>query len=181
MLQGSVARRYAKAIFDIGFEQNAIISIVRDITRAADTWNSSEELQTSLSNPLINKTDRREIWSQTITRLAVSPTSRNFLLLLFDKGRLEYISSIARELGLLSDRKENRLRAEIRSSAPLDEANLTSLQTALQRHTGKTVVLTTEVDPDLLGGVVARIGDIMIDGSLKTKLQRVKEAMMEGK
>ena len=81
-------------------------------------------------------------------------------------------------LGVLADRKENRLRADVISAVPLPDDVVVRLKAAMQRRTGKIVVITKREDPSLIGGVVTRVGDLMYDGSLKTQLVQMKEAML---
>jgi F-type H+-transporting ATPase subunit delta len=102
---------------------------------------------------------------------------RNFLSLVFDKSRIALIPDIARELGALSDRKLNRVRAEVVSARPISDAAVTELKSTLERVTGKVVVMTHREDPELLGGMVARVHDIMFDGTLRRHLESLRERM----
>ena len=180
MVSGSVSRRYAKALFAIGEEKGNLLGLQKEVERAAEVWSGALDLRNTLSNPQISLAARKSVWEAVVRRLGVSPLGLNFLLLLFDKGRLVDLPGIARELGVLSDRKENRLRAEVTGAAPVPDAVVMRLKTALQRHTGKIVVMSKREDPQLIGGVVTRVGDLMYDGSVRTRLERMKEAMMGG-
>ncbi len=178
MVSGSVSRRYAKALFAIGEEKGNLLGLQKEVERAAEAWNASGQLRSTLSNPQIGLAARKSLWEAVVRRLGVSPMGLNFLLLLFDKGRLADLPGITRELGVLSDRKENRLRAEVIGAAPLPDTVVMRLKTALQRHTGKIVIISKREDPGLIGGVVTQVGDMMYDGSVRTRLERMKEAML---
>ena len=178
MIVGSIARRYAKAVFAIGEEKGNLLGLVREVQRMADVWEESEEFRSTMQNPLINRVAKREIWESIVRRLGVSQMGKNFFGLLFDQSRFSSLPGIARELGVLADQKENRLRAEVTSAAELPETVVIRLKGALQRRTGKIVVVTTKEDPSLIGGVITRVGDLMYDGSLKTQFARIKEAML---
>ncbi|MDJ0761882.1 MAG: ATP synthase F1 subunit delta [Myxococcota bacterium] len=178
MTTGSIARRYAKALFAIGEEKGNLLGLHREVQNMADIWAGSEDLRITITNPLLRTSAKRQIWSTILSRLGISIIGKNFFYLLFDKGRCAELPGIAREFSALSDRKENRLRAEIITATPLSDNVSYRLKAALQRRTGKMVVMTKREDPDVLGGVITRVGDVMYDGSLKTQLKRMKEAML---
>lgn len=178
MIAGSAGRRYAKALFSIGEENGNLIGLLRDVQRMADIWSESDELRSTMTNPLIDIKGKRKIWNEIISQLGISIIGKNFFGLLFDKSRFADLPGIARELGVLTDKKDNRLRAEITSATPLSESRVGQLKAALQRRTGKVVVVTKRVDPMLIGGIVTKVGDLMYDGSIRTELARMKEAML---
>jgi F-type H+-transporting ATPase subunit delta len=178
MVTGSLARRWAKALFAIGEEQGNLLGLTREVQRVAEAWAESEELQGAMSNPAFGRDARRQVWESVLRRLGATPIGRNFFLLLLTKGRLQELPAIARELQLLGDRKDNRLRAEVASAAPIGEDVVTRLRMALQKATGSTIVVNAVVEPGLIGGLVTRIGDMMYDGSVRTQLARAKEQML---
>lgn len=178
MVTGSMSRRWAKALFAIGEEQGSLLGLTREVQRVAETWNESGELRSAMSNPALGLVARRQIWESLLRKLGATRFGRNFFMLLFEKGRVAELPAIARELQVLVDRKDNRLRADVASAAPVAEEVVSRLRAALQRATGSAIVVTTRVDPDLIGGVVTRIGDLMYDGSVRTQLARAKEQML---
>jgi F-type H+-transporting ATPase subunit delta len=178
MVTGSIARRYAKALFAIGEEKGDLLGLLRDVQSMAAVWSENEELRDTVQNPLVAAGVKREIWDGIIKRLGISMIVKSFLSLLFDKSRLVELPGIAREIGALTDRKENRLRAEVTSASPLPDDVAQRLKAALQRSTGKMIVVTKTEDPGLIGGIVTRVGDLMYDGSLKTQFKRMKETML---
>ncbi len=178
MVSGSISRRWAKALFLLGEENRNLVGLVREVERAAEAWNASEELRETLGNPLVGGSTRREVWEKIVRRLGVSRHCKNFLSLLFDKSRLPELPAISRELRRLSDSKDDRLRAEIigAEDVPRDVAN--RVRAALQRGTGKAVVITARREPALIGGLVTRVGDLMYDGSIRTRLARIREVIV---
>ena len=98
---------------------------------------------------------------------------RSFVLLLVDRNRLNVLPLIARAYQELTDRQLGRVRAVVTSAKPLDVVTQGEIQRALERRTGKKVLMKSEVDPTLIGGVVARVGDLVLDGSLRTRLAAV--------
>jgi F-type H+-transporting ATPase subunit delta len=178
MLSGSIAKRWARALFDLGEEQKALLAVMREVQRAAEVWAESPELRQTVTNPLLAGKTRRGVWNEVTGRLGTGRQVRAFLGLLFDKGRLAELPGIARELQILCDRRDGRLRAEVVSAAPLDDDTVNRIRAAVQRSTGKAVVMTRREDPALLGGIVTRVGDLMFDGSLRTRLSRIREGML---
>jgi len=178
MVTGSIARRWAKALFLIGEEQGSLMGLVREVRRAADVWEVSEELRVALTNPLLAEKTRMAVLQATIRRIGVTRITKNFLLLLFEKSRLGQLPGIAMELQRMNDEKDNRLRAEVVSAAPLADEVVTRLKISMQKITGKKVVVTTRRDPELIGGIITKVGDLMYDGSIRTQLARMKEGML---
>lgn len=178
MISGSISRRYARALLAIGEEKDTLLGLVREVQRVADTWSLSEELQEAVTSPLLPIVERRKVLTSVVERLGVSPACISFVYLLFDRHKLSALPAISREFGNLCDAKENRLRVDLAAPVKLTDETLMRLRAALQRRTGKTIVVTESQDPELLGGVVARVGGVMYDGSLRTSLRRVKESML---
>jgi F-type H+-transporting ATPase subunit delta len=178
MTSGSIARRYARAIFEIGEQQGTLLGLLKHIESISALWTESEELRTAMTNPFIRVDTRKKIWSEVISRLGMPEAGRNFLHLLFDKARIDELPAVARELGRLSDLKQNRLRAEVVSAIPISEATLMQLKSSLERITGKVLVISKREDSSLIGGMVTRVGDMMYDGSIKTQLNRMKDKML---
>ncbi len=103
---------------------------------------------------------------------------RNFALLLLERGRISALPAIARAYKQLVDERLGRVQATVTSAQPLDPATAASVQRALEKRTGKRVVITSNVDPSLIGGVVARVGDLVFDGSLKSKLEALRARIL---
>ena len=178
MTAGSVARRYAKALFEIGKEEGNLLTLLTNVQQMADIWLESEALRETMTSPKVSATERRGIWTQIASRSGITMTGRYFLNLLIDKSRLDELPAIARELAALADDMQNRLRAEVVTAVPISKSVEQNLKSALERLTGKIVILTMREDPEIIGGMVTHIGDTLFDGSIKTQLQRLKENML---
>lgn len=178
MITGSAARRYAKALLAIGVERGTLLGLQKEVERLAQVWETSEELRTVLTNPLVDLAARGNIWNEVILRSGISPIGKSFFRLLFDKRRLADLPGINRELTALCDERENRLRAQVMTAVPLAESDVMKLKLALQRQTGKAIVIEKKVDPSLIGGMVTMVGDLMFDDSIRTHLARIKESML---
>jgi F-type H+-transporting ATPase subunit delta len=112
--------------------------------------------------------------------MALSATMKSFLTLLFDKGRFAYLSSISDFYQKLADELKGIARASLVSAAPLSSEAVEKIRKTLSERTGKDIVLDVAEDPGLIGGVVTRIGDLVLDGSIKTQLLNMRESLKKG-
>jgi F-type H+-transporting ATPase subunit delta len=177
MVTGSLARRYAKAIFDIGSAQGDLTKLGQDIRSLAKAMNESAELTTVLSNPAIRRGDRRKVIDGLLKTIGVQTASRNLVYLLLDGERMSSLPAISRALDVMIEEKAGRVAAEVVSARPLDGNQLSQINAVLEKLSGKKVSVTTRQDPELLGGVVAKIGDTVYDGSLRTQLRTLRDEL----
>ena len=175
MVTGSLARRYAKAIFAIGSAQGDLDKLGADIRSFAKAMHDSAELVTVLTNPAIRRAERRKVIEAMLQQIAVQTSSKNLVLLLLDGERMSSLPSISRELDAMIQAKAGKVSAEVVSAKPLDPAELTQITAALEKLSGKKVTLAKREDADLLGGVIAKLGDVVYDGSLRTQLRNLRD------
>jgi F-type H+-transporting ATPase subunit delta len=172
-----LARRYAKAIFDIGSQQGGLEKMGADLRTLAKAMRDSAELQSALGNPAIKKADRRKIIDALLQRIGTVTVTRNTVYLLLDGERLGSLPAISRELDSMIEAKAGRVAAEVVSAKPLDPSQLSQITATLEKMSGKKVSVTTRQDADLLGGVVAKVGDTVYDGSLRTQLRNLRDEL----
>jgi F-type H+-transporting ATPase subunit delta len=172
-LGGSVARRYAKALFELGVQKGTFEALGQELENVATLYTESRELRQTLENPVFKQSQKRKIIEAVLPQVAQSPMVRNFVLLLAERNRISVLPLIARAYQELTDRQLGRVRAVVTSAKPLDLVTEGEIQRALEKRTGKKVLMKSEVDPNLIGGVVARVGDLVLDGSLRTRLASV--------
>jgi F-type H+-transporting ATPase subunit delta len=177
MVAGSLARRYAKAIFDIGLQQGDLAKLGQDIRSLAKAMNESHELVTVLTNPAIRRSDRRKVVDGLLQTIGVQTASRHLVYLLLDGERMATLPAISRALDAMIEEKAGRVAAEVISAKPLDPSQLSQISAALEKLSGKQVSVTTRQDPELLGGVVAKVGDVVYDGSLRTQLRAIRDEL----
>ncbi|MBI4508826.1 MAG: ATP synthase F1 subunit delta [Deltaproteobacteria bacterium] len=175
MIAGSLARRYARAIFDLGTAKGNLEQLARELEGLAANYSASRELAEALTNPVFPRSQRRAVLEAVVQRVAVTPTTRNFVLLLHDRERIQYLPAIARELRVMVDEKAGRVRAQVTGARPVAPEHGAKIRSALEQATGKTVVLETKQDPEILGGIVAQVGDVVYDGSIRTQLELLRE------
>ncbi len=173
-----VARRYAQALLELGVEQGDLDKLVEELSTIANAWNSSPELRNAIENPLVSHAAKRAVMRELSEQIGASPTTRNAMLLLIDRRRTKTLPYIARTLRELADARKGIVRAEVTTAVVLADAYYARLQSQLEKMTGKRVVVDRVVDPDLIAGVVTRIGDRILDGSLRTRLQSLKDSLM---
>jgi F-type H+-transporting ATPase subunit delta len=172
-LGGSVARRYAKALFELGVQRGNFEALGQELETVSGVYTESRELRQTLENPVFKQSQKRKIIEALLPQLAPSQVVRNFVLLLVERNRINVLPLIARAYEELTDRQLGRVRAVVTSAKPLDLVTEGEIQRALEKRTGKKVLMKSEVDPTLIGGVVARVGDLVLDGSLRTRLASV--------
>lgn len=177
MPAGSLARRYAKAIFDIGTSTGSLDQIGANLKSLAAAMKESPELQSSLSNPAIRRADRRKVVDALLTRTLATQHTKNLVYLLLDGERLFALPDISREVNAMIEAKGGRISAEITSAKPLDPSQLSQITAALEKLSGKKVDVIRKEDANLLGGVVAKVGDKVYDGSLRTQLRAIRDEL----
>lgn len=178
MIVGSIARRYAKALIEIGVANKTYDTLQKELERVVELYTGSKDLSTALENPVFVLSQRRGLLEEIARRLAVSKVTRNFLLLLLDRGRIASVPAIAREFRALVDQQAGRLRAQVSSAKPLDPGVELKLKSVLERKSGKTVILEKREDPSLIGGIVTQVGDMVYDGSVRTQLANLRQQLL---
>jgi len=179
MIVGSLARRYARAVFEIGVETGKYEPLGNEIADVASAMTSSSELNQVLVNPVFPRSQRRKVLEKVLMRLGVSKTTRNFCNLLLDRERIGALPDISRELAVLIDDKAGRVKATVTSAQPLSAAHEAQIKAALQQLSGKSVQMSKREDRNLLGGIVAQLGDVEYDGSIRTQLHRMRDSLVK--
>lgn len=172
-----VARRYATALLELGAGSGQLDALVRDVGAIADVYARSNDLRNAVENPMIAHAAKKATMTEVLQRLGVGPLTHNAVLLMIDRRRIRTLTEVARQLREMADAKKGLLRAEVTSATALSDDYCARLQAQLERMTGKKVVLQKREDPGLIAGLVTRIGDRVIDGSLRTRLAVMRDAL----
>jgi F-type H+-transporting ATPase subunit delta len=174
---GSIGRRYARAVLGIARETGALIAAGEELARATAAF-VEPELQSVVQSPVVAQLARRAIVEKVVGRLGLSPAVKNLIRLLADRGRLGELPDVARAYDTLVDRELGRTRVNIRSAAPLTGEQRAELERLAGRLAGgKEIIVSAEVDPGLIGGVVVDAGGTVYDGSVKTQLARLAKSV----
>ncbi len=175
-----VAKRYAKALLEIGKEDGQLDTYANDLGQMAELLDGAPELEAVLTNPVFALEERKAILSVFVEKLGISPIAVNFFKLLLDRGRMDGAHSISVIYAELLDEERGIKKAEVVSATSLDEAAIGRLTETLKQVAGQDVQLELKEDPSLIGGVVARIGDLVLDGSVKSQLENLKDSLRRG-
>lgn len=180
MSASAIARRYAKALVQLGAESNSVEAYNAELTRINDTLDSNRNLLALFGNPAYGADAKREILKDVSAKLAISPMICNFLQLILDRNRIACLPQIASSYAKLADELSGVVRPVVTSGMPLADQQVADIKGALEKSTGKKVELTVQVDTSLIGGVVTKIGDRVFDGSVKTQLDRIQDILQKG-
>jgi F-type H+-transporting ATPase subunit delta len=174
----STARRYAEAAYEIA-ERDGTVATWLDALTAAEELLAEPGLMRLLANPAVPAASRQALLEQ-VAGERVSGAPRRLLALLVARGRIERLPEVAREFRRLDRLREGVTQAAITSAAPLTEAEVAALTAQLTGMTGGRVEVSLSVDPALLGGVQVRLGDRLIDGSVRGRLERLRSKLATG-
>ena len=177
-LAGSIARRYARALFAIGVDQRNFEALGSELEALAGLWNQAAEVRQSLSNPIFKLSQKRAIMQGLLPRVAPTREVQSLALLQLERGRIAALPAIARAYQEMCDEKLGRARATVTSARPLDVATQAEIQRVLEQRTGRSVVMTAEVDPTLIGGIVAQVAGLVLDGSLSARLHSLRSKIL---
>lgn len=178
-MASSAAKRYAQALFSLGKEQGTLDTWQRDLDVLA-SLTSDPGLATFLSNPSIAEQRKLGALEQTLDR-DTQPETRNLVRLLIERDRVSLIPQI-RELFADQLREERGIAvAHVTTAEPLSSEEQAFVREHLERLTGKQIELVPAIDPDIIGGVIVRIGDQVIDGSVRNKLERLRSRLLSGR
>lgn len=185
MISGSLAKRYARALFEIAgapVQRDRYLQSMVEFTTACKTHDPSNpsgeyDLLKVLAAGHHSMANRRAVLHAVLKRIGADPVISKFLELVLERGRISGIEQIYLHYRDLTDEAANRVRATIKTATRLEPGTDKRLQAALERSTGKTVLLTVEEDADLIGGLVAHVGSFTLDRSVRTSLDRLRATL----
>lgn len=172
-------KRYANALLQLAVEGGSVDIIGRDLRDFAEAWETSKDLRDVFENPQVSQLTRRQIIRDLALQSGMHATVRDTLSLLSDRKRLRHVGEVADAYEAMAEARSGRLRAEITTAAELPAGYFAELEKTLREITGRDITLVRKVDPSLVGGVVARVGDQVFDGSLKNRLAELKTELLQ--
>ena len=174
MAQDELVRGYAEALFSVVRAEGELDRVEDELFRFGKTLESNYELKQALSDRTIDKTQRVKVLEELLSDV-VSPHTLGLLSFVVEQGRGRQLPDILAELSRLAADARNAVVAEVRTATPLDEDQRRRLIEGLEKATGKKIELKVLVDPSVIGGVVAKVGDTVIDGTVRRRLEQLKE------
>lgn len=172
--------RYAKALFDVALQEKADLDqIDRDLQAVVAMMQASPDLAAASSRGTVTDAARRSLMEAVARAMTLTTPVTRLLVLLAESGKLHYLPDLAEAYRERLLAHKNTVRAEVTSAAPLSPEKITAVEASLSKATGKKVELSTSVDAELLGGLVAKIGSTVYDGSVKTQLERLRKELVE--
>jgi F-type H+-transporting ATPase subunit delta len=176
----AIARRYAKALVQLAAEEGAVDKFHDELAKVEALFAASPELGALLSNPAYGIEAKLGTIKDVADKLALSGTILNFLLLVQERNRLACLPAIFSCYSIFADELSGIVRPVVTSALPLADARINEIKSALEKSTGKKAVLKVDIDPSLIGGIVTKIGDKVLDGSVKTQLTRIEDILQKG-
>lgn len=171
-----VANRYAMALFEVASENNNIESVQKDLRFIVDSLDENPKLEELFRSPLIKDKEIKQIMQECFVS-SIESKVLNFLFVLVDKRRQNYIRRIANQFKILVDKANNVAEATAVTAEPMRDEDLVLLKEKLSKATKKNVSLINKVDTEVLGGILIKMGDKEIDGTVKRRLGELKEQL----
>lgn len=181
MANETIARRYASALADVALAATGEAEAVKtELASWANLFEGNADLQNVFGNPAIVHENKERVLDDLIKRGKPSKMVANFLRILLRNGRITDLADISERFAVVLQERSNVVAAEITSARELPDTEKREFELSLEKLTGKEININFAVDPDLIGGVVTRIGSTVYDGSVRTKLENLREQLVNG-
>lgn len=180
MRESTIARSYAEALFELGERHGQSEAFSAALALIATTLESEHRLRLFLETPKVEPAEKKRVLTEALHG-EVPPLVLNFLLVVLDKGRQRILPQIAREYRALLDESLGRIHAEVTVAREPDERTEREIAAELSRALGKTVLPSIQVDPKIIGGIIVRYGDRVLDGSLRRRLVTLRRRLLDAK
>jgi len=172
-----LAKRYAKALFQVGKEENALDDFSTALSEMVQVYAEVPEVGDVLTNPIYPQDVREKVMSHLVEAMKTPALMANFFNLLVQKRRAGVLPDIAEVFRALVDDERNMCQGTVISATDISSELNDKIKATLEKITGKQVVVKNEVDPAIIGGIIARVGDLVMDGSIKTQLKGLEESI----
>ncbi len=176
-ITASLQGRYASALYELASEKKAVAAVESDLAQLGEALSGSAELSALIRNPRVTRDAAAAAMANVGKLLKLSPLTLNFVGVLAGNGRLAALPDVIRAFTTIAAAARGEVSAEVTSAHPLSAAQLKALGEKLKAREGKDVKISAHVDPEILGGLVVRIGSTQIDSSIRTRLNSLAHAM----
>jgi len=171
------ARVYAEALFEVGRDKGKLDALQQQLGQFADAVDRNRDLQVFFFSPYLSSTEKKEGIERAIT--GAEPELINFLELLVDKHRMTEVFRIRRELDELWKHENRRIDVTVTSAVELDSAVVEKIGQEVERQTGEKVDLSSQVDGEILGGIVLQVGNMVLDASIRNRLEKLRKSVAQ--
>ena len=182
MATSALSRRYASALISLAKEENNVDKIAEDLSNFNDIWNDGGgSFKNAMLNPGISVQERSDVLKTVLSKVNLHANVSNLILLLMEKGRLVFLSEIQEAFSDMADEFSGRIRAEVTTAREIDisEQNNIRQTLATTRNIGpEKLMINFEVNPEIIGGIIARVGDTIYDASIASRLQSIKQELI---
>lgn len=179
MSVATIANRYARALADVIIERREVNEVAAELNQFAKLVEGHQELREVFASPVLATERKRAVLNELLARLHLRQTAQNFLQLLLVNNRLHQLDQMLRALRRELDARTNVVSAEVTTARAISEDERRLLHDRLRTATGKEVRLQFKTDPNIIGGVVTRLGSKVYDGSIKNQLAQMKERLTQ--
>jgi len=169
------ARVYAEALFEVGRDKGKLDALQQQLAQFADAVDRDRELQVFFFSPYLSSAEKQEGIARAIT--GAEPELINFLELLVDKQRMTEVFRIRRQFEELWKQENRRIDVTVTSAVELDSAVVEKIGQEVERQTGEEVDLSSKVDGDILGGIVLQVGNMVLDASIRSRLEKLRKSV----
>ncbi len=176
-ITASLQGRYASALYDLASENKAVTQVESDLDTLSEALSKAPDLAALIRNPLVTRAAAAKAMDGVAKLLELSDVTKNFIGVLAANGRLSALPDIIRAFAAIAAAARGEVTAEVTSAHPLDDKQLAALAAKLKAREGREVKIKASVDPEVLGGLVVRIGSRQIDSSIRTRLNSLAQAM----
>lgn len=171
-----IAKRYAKALMLLAMENNQLEGIRKNLSLISSLICGSE-LEKALLNPIYRTEERKNLLKAVLDKLAPEDMLYRFIIFIFDQERLNELEQIDEVFQRMADDREGLVRAEVRAAVPVPDEVTQKIADAVMRYSGRKIVFEFKEDPEIIGGLIARLGDYVYDGSVRTQVSNLRDAL----
>ena len=171
-------RRYALALYEVAKEKDKVDEYINDLREICDLIENNKDFYEVVKHPQISTKNKKRTFIN-IFKGKIDEELLSFLLILIEKDRILYLREKLNEMEKIDFERKNILSAVVKTAVPLLESEISNLQEKLEKQYNKKIIMTTEIDKSLLGGVYVRVGNDVIDGTIKSKLEEMKDIMLK--
>ena len=180
MSQGMIARRYAKALVNLAENEKDLDNTGKHLNSITEVYKENLELRQVLSDTKVSSGVKLKILKDVLSKIKVSKLVDTFSRYLLAKRRIDFLPDIERAFNLLLQEKLGRIEANVTTASELPKDTVKKLVDAISSYSGKEIEVNVTIDPSIIGGIVTRIGSTVIDGSIQTYLNQIRQSIIRG-